>query len=308
VTITRPDYTAPEDEEIVLWVDTVIPERLTSLNDGVTTQTDRLAVVQISEDIFKKTYDSFALVMQDGYFEEIAGLNGDTFTDPLLDEARLIQAADNPLSVPELFPSTNIQIKPVQSDRLLADPSSFDASLNSGALGGPPTGYNELQALGIEFIELNLLLPSLALLQDAWAAEEAALQTQITALTALDAEIDAGQPGKTNIATALADANSALVTVQTLIANNVVPPVGARSAEITARQGEVTTRVTQIRDVGSGDKNFYRDQRYFWVNKRINLRYGSLRTLKQIERNIAQLNEEITELTDELTFWDSIGF
>lgn len=307
MTIQKADYSISDQEEIQRWVDEVIPQRITNLGNSVIAQTDQLAVVQTSEDIFKQTYDSFATVMRDGFLKEIEGLNGDGFSDPTLDEARVIQAAENPLSVPELFPPFNIQIEPTQSIELTADTGSFDVTSNSGALPGPPTGFNEAQALGIELIELLLAFPVLGLLIDAWLAEEAALLKEIAALGVLGANVLPGQPGEANIALALADANVALAAVQALIAVPSTSPPG-RTAYIAVRLAEIAARATQITDAGTGDKNFYRDERYFWLNKRINLRYGSLSRLKSIERNINDLNEEIANLTAELAFYTSIGF
>lgn len=309
MTIRFSDLSLVDQIEIERWETDVIPPLIVSLTSSIASQTARRDELQVTEDIFIQIYTSFDTVMRLGFLLEAHGLNGSTFTDTPVDPALITAAALNPLSVPLLFPPGSLTTDPVQTAELTAVAASFQTvtpPYTGIPPGSTPTGFNEAQALVDEAAELALALPSLPDVIDYWEAQEAALLNQVAALNTLNLELDVGQPGKTNVVTALSDAMSALSDVQALILGGVLPPATRLSTDIPARQAQITTRFAQITDATIGDQLTYRDERYYWLRRRINLSYGSLTRLEGANRSITSTTQRRDDLVQELAFY--VGF
>lgn len=320
MTIQKADFTPTEQALIQTWIDTEIPARIAAYQNSVTQLNTSLATVQGIEDIFEKIYASWANLHLNGFMTEIAGLNGDYFNPPVL-ESEIQTTAANPVGT-RLFPASGgLSLDPLEDFDLLADPSDFDVTF--GAWAGTPggggfaaSGYNERLALVTEDDEWSKPdagvppppLQDNAVIRDMWLAQEAALTTQLNALTLLDSELSVGQGGQANLANAITLASDRLAVVQGYLTDYPLMPVeGARQAEIATAIADIDARVNQIRSPGT-DQEFVRTERYFWLRQRLNLSFGSLSRQQSTNRSINLLNSRILDLQSELAKYTDMGF
>lgn len=304
MTIQISDFTDDEQTEIARWTNAetgVIPPLIVSLMARLDSITETKSQLDQVENIYEQIYDSYASIMLDGFLLEVRALNGDWFTN-VITESVVNAAIANPSST-VLFPG--IAIDPA----LVFDLATiFDATTSEFSAGSPPSatasGFNEYNALANENIEWNEVSPDGDILLDFWQAEQAALLNQQTALQTLDSLLDAGETGKTNVATALGLVASELATVGALISSHPsLPSKASRQSAIASRQAAIVARLDQIRNSSTGDYLEYRNTRYFWLRKRLNLSYGSAIRYQSIDTMFDNVTQQIADLETELQFF-----
>lgn len=319
MTIQKNDFTPAEQALIDQWIDPDIPARIASYQQSLISLNSSKDLWVGIDGVFEKIYSNWTALHLGGFLSEIQGKGlstGETYFDPPILEAEIQSTAANPLST-RLFPAGSISLDPLYAFDLRALPSDFDL-VDAYYVGVPPastpTGYNERAALVAEAAEWALPVIGVPPLRDPNViraciyAEESALQTQLSALNYLNANLSAGQGGQANLAAEIAVVTAALGIVQGHIALfPTLPPSGTRVAEIGVRTIQIDSRVDQIISPGT-DQDFVRGERYFWLRQRLNLGFGSLTRLSSTDRSINFITARMADLQTELVKYGQMGF